>query len=91
MTLPLLPSPPLAPLSPAQIAFLVLHTKHVVYSWQWHFMECQLRARANRHSATIWRDELEQLVQMGLMQWGLGVSVGVTALGREAVSNIERV
>lgn len=86
MTLPHVPFPPLQPLSPAQCAFLDLHAHNVVTSWRWHFCETQLRATAGLRKATIWRDDLEDLVARGLMTRGVGYSMALTELGREAAT-----
>lgn len=72
MTLPHVASPPLQPLSIPQRNFLALHARHIVDRWQWHFVSTQLRAFAGTKSATIWRDELDDLVALGLMQYGVG-------------------
>ena len=88
MTLPLLSSPPLQPLSPAALRFLTLHVKHLVTSHRWYFQETQLRAWSEdgRHSATIWRDELEGLIRADLMEQGHGYAdVRATELGRQEV------
>lgn len=83
--LPHVESPPIAPLSPTQLRFLALHAHYLVTTWQWHFVATQLRATAGRQRATIWRDELDDLVARGLMQYGVGCAdVRVTDLGREA-------
>lgn len=81
-------SPPLQPVDPLTVAqhnFLALHAAALVTSWQWHFCESQLRAAAGTRKATIWRDELDDLVRWGLMERGTGYSVAVTAMGREAM------
>lgn len=87
ITLPKLPfheSPPLTPetLTLAQRNFLALHLLPVE-RWQWHFCDTQLRAHVGRRSATIWKDELEHLIVLGLMSRELGVSVSITTQGRE--------
>lgn len=82
-SLPFRDSPPLAPLSIPQRNFLALHARYQVDRWQWHFSECALRAFAGTKSATIWRDELDDLVTRGLMQYGVGCAdVRVTEQGR---------
>lgn len=84
MTLPHVASPPLQPLSTPQRNFLALHVRHQVDRWQWYFVCTQLRAFASGRSATIWRDELDDLVARGLMQYGVGCAdVKVTEQGRE--------
>jgi hypothetical protein len=87
MTLPHVASPPLAPLSIPQRNFLALHARYFVERYRWHFSECALRAHAGTKSATIWCDELDDLVGRGLMQMGGPgrADVALTALGREVV------
>jgi hypothetical protein len=70
----------------AQRNFLRLHVKHAVDKWQWHFCETQLRAHAGRRKATIWRDELDDLVSRGLVNVSHGNSVYATMTGRDLVS-----
>lgn len=65
--------------------FLRLHVKRVVYMWQWHLGETQLRAHAGTFRATIWRDELNDLIARGLMYRGTGNIIGTTTAGRELV------
>jgi len=76
-------------LSPAQIRFLILHVKRVVYRWQWHFCDTMLRAHSGKRVATIWADELSELEALGLIEAGLGVSMGATAAGRAFVKELE--
>lgn len=81
---PLTPKPE-SNLSVAQNNFLKLHAQHLVDRWQWHFLETQLRAHAGeRHSATIWRDELDDLVSRGLMERSHGFVMQITNAGRQA-------
>jgi hypothetical protein len=87
MTLPTVASPPL---SPSQINFLALHIKYHVERWQWHFSDCALRAYTPRRTATIWRDELDALMEMGLMFKGAGCAdVHATDLGRSYLGALE--
>lgn len=72
MTLSFVASPPLQPLSIPQRNFLRLHALYLVDCHKWHFVCTQLRAFAGTKSATIWRDELDDLVARGLMQYGVG-------------------
>jgi hypothetical protein len=85
MTLPVV-----APFVPndAQMRFLRFHVRYLVTSWRWHFVGTQLRAHAEGgQSATIWRDDIEQLVVKGLMRWGVGCAdCSITLTGRELVS-----
>jgi hypothetical protein len=74
-------------LSVAQTNFLALHAKHVVERSQWHFCDTQLRAHAGRHKATIWRDDLEDLLARGLMERGVGIAdMRITDAGRQAIA-----
>jgi hypothetical protein len=77
---------PLAPLSPNQLRFLALHTHHRPERWTWHFCETMLRAATDRgRTATIWRDDLADLMGRGLMEQGAGYAdVRVTDAGRAA-------
>ena len=71
------------PLSTAQLNFLTLHVKHAVDMWQWHFCGVQLRAHVGRRRrATIWIDELDDLIARGLMFKGLGATVYATTDGK---------
>lgn len=68
-------APPLAPFLPNldQERFLTLHTKHIVTKWSWHFQETMLRACTDRGlSASLSRDDADELVRAGLMEWGFG-------------------
>lgn len=76
------------PLTLAQRNFLTLHVKHAVDMWQWHFLRTQLRAHVGNRSATIWVDELDDLVARGLMTRGLGATVYATMLGRSQTEAI---
>lgn len=73
-------------LTVAQRCFLALHSKRLVERWQWHFMETQLRAHAGLHKATIWRDELADLITRGLIEktWGFGYRI--TDAGRKKIT-----
>jgi hypothetical protein len=78
-------APPLAPdaptLTPAQFHFLQLHVLHHVERWRWYWFETMLRAHASKRSATIWKDAADELVALGLMEWGMGFSMRPTAAG----------
>ena len=70
----------------AQRNFLTLHARNIVYQHQWYFCETQLRAQTGTKTATIWRDELDDLVNRGLMLRGAGCAdVTITTDGRELV------
>lgn len=84
---PLVPDPPL---TKAQLAFLRLHSQHLAISWQWVMLESMLRARSDRHGATIWRDELDDLIARGLMTRSHGASVAITAAGEAVCKEKER-
>lgn len=78
------------PLSPAQLNFLTLHATRLVTEHRWHFSECALRATAGRRTATIWADDLADLIGRGLMEQGAGYAdVRVTEAGRTAC-NVEK-
>lgn len=79
------PLQPLLPLTSAQIRFLRFHTDHLVLEWRWHFCQTQLRACTDGACCTIWRDELEHLVVLGLMARGVGFDMKVTDAGRAAI------
>lgn len=84
--------PSLTSLSAAQLTFLTLHVKRSVDKWQWLFGDSTLRAWAGKRSAALARSELAELVEAGLLQEGrLGVSLLVTAEGRELVTRRETV
>jgi hypothetical protein len=82
-------SPPLAPdvpLSGSQLAFLELHTRHIVTEHRWHFQETQLRAKAGTRTATVSAEELGELIRWDLMEPGSGYAdVRATAAGRALV------
>lgn len=78
-------------LSAAQLTFLTLHAKRSVDKWQWLFGDSTLRAWAGKRSAALARSELAELIGEGLLQEGLGVSLLVTAEGRESVAQLEAV
>ncbi len=74
-------------LTASQRNFLRLHVKHMVDAWRWHFGKTQLRAHASRRRATIWTDELDDLIARGLMVRGAGeADVYVTMTGKESIS-----
>jgi hypothetical protein len=77
--------PPAEPLSTAQRNFLRMHVKYAVDMWQWHFCKTQLRAHAGRRCATIWTDELDDLLGRGLMSRGVGATVYATSKGKTLV------
>lgn len=59
--------------TPEQQAFLRLHTQHIVTKWSWHFQETMLRACTDRGlSASLSRDDADEMVRAGLMEWGFG-------------------
>lgn len=73
-------------LTPLQSRFLALHAHHLVTKWTWHFGETMLRAVTERgRPAFCGRDELEDLVERGLLGRGAGLSVRVTEAGRAAL------
>lgn len=74
------------PLTISQQNFLRLHVKHAVEMWQWHFCGVQLRAHVGRRRATIWIDELNDLITRGLMYRGLGATVYATSDGKALIS-----
>jgi hypothetical protein len=73
----------------AQRNFLALHARHLVERWQWHFCGTQLRAHAGKRRATIWRDDLDDLVTRGLMARGYASDVRITDAGRETLKPTE--
>jgi hypothetical protein len=81
---------PAAP-SPVALDFLALHVLHGVTAWRWHWCETMLRATAGLRTATLWRDDVDDLVQAGLMEWGLGCAdVRPTSKGVELVRKMQR-
>lgn len=80
-------SPPasLADLTVSQRNFLRLHVKHAVDKWQWHFCSTQLRAHAGNRRATIWADDLHDLVARALVTRGPGETVYATSNGRALI------
>lgn len=73
-------------LNPAQLSFLRAHFSHI-HRHQWHFAGTQLRASGEAGTATIWKDDLEHLVTLGLLRRGVGCAdVVLTRLGKEACS-----
>lgn len=79
------PEPPAVFLNAEQLRFLWLHASHHVVKWQWHFLETMLRAYTDKgQTASIWRDNLNDLLQRGLLEHGHGCAdVRITDLGRE--------
>jgi hypothetical protein len=76
-------------LTPTQTAFLLFHTQPPERH-QWHFLGTQLRASRAGASATIWHGDLEHLVRLGLMTFGLGCAdVHLTQRGAEALHEME--
>ncbi len=73
------------PLSISQRNFLRLHVKYDIDMWQWHFCKTQLRAHVGRRRATIWVDELDDLIARGLMRKGLGATVYATSDGKALI------
>lgn len=74
-------------LSAPQIHFLALHVNHAVTAWRWHWFETMLRASAGKRTATLGREDVEELVRAGLMEWGMGCAwVRATAAGAQAVA-----
>jgi hypothetical protein len=73
------------PLTISQRNFLRLHVTRAVDKWQWHFCSTQLRAHAGTRRATIWVDDLHDLVARGLVTRGPGETVYATLDGKEAV------
>jgi hypothetical protein len=80
-------TPPLALTAP-QRAFLALHAApSPPHTWRWHFAGSALRATGDAGCATIWADELDDLIDAGLLAKGPGCAdCYVTDLGRAAVS-----
>jgi hypothetical protein len=74
------------PLTVSQHNFLRLHVKHAVEMWKWHFCSTQLRASAGKRRATIWVDELHDLVARGLVTRGPGETVYATTDGKALFS-----
>jgi hypothetical protein len=77
-------APPLAwQPNAAQQRFLRFHTR-LVEKWRWHFVETQLRAYTEHgQTATIWKDDLAELLHRGLMFKGMGAAdVHLTEQGR---------
>lgn len=74
----------MTPLTVSQRNFLRLHVTHAVEMWKWHFCSTQLRAHSGHNRrATIWVDELNDLIERGLMRYGIGVAhVYATADGK---------
>ena len=73
-------------MTPTQRTFLAFHVSHTVERWRWHFLGTQLRAHAGRRTATIWKDELDALLEAGLMFKGAGCAdVHATETGRAAL------
>lgn len=72
-------------LTNSQRNFLRLHVKYNVDMWQWHFCKTQLRAWVGRRSATIWANELDDLIARDLMRMGLGATVYATSKGKALI------
>ena len=73
-------------LTVAQRNFLTLHALHLVERWQWHFIWTQMRAHAGIRTATIWRDDLDNLIARGLIEESHGVSYRITDAGRQKIA-----
>jgi len=78
-------APPLVPDLPRflpnaeQERFIWLHERHLVVKWQWLWQGTQLRAFTERGlTATISKDNVNELVAEGFMRWGLGQSIYLT-------------
>lgn len=72
--------------SRAQVRFMRLHALHLVARWQWHWFNTMLRATTDRGvTATLWADEIEQLIREGMMEAGMGFCMALTPAGREFV------
>jgi hypothetical protein len=70
-------------MTPSQRRFLYFHAASSPVQWRWHFLGTQLRATSERgKSVTLWRDELRELLQQGLLAASHGESVVVTESGR---------
>lgn len=77
-------------LNPSQRAFLRFHCRHTPAQWRWHFVGTQLRVRTEHgQGATIWKDDLGQLLALGLMRRGVGEIIEITESGRVAVRTWE--
>lgn len=76
----------LRPLTISQRNFLRLHVTRAVDKWQWHFCSTQLRAHAGTRRATIWADELHDLVARGLVTRGPGETVYATMDGKAMIA-----
>jgi hypothetical protein len=74
-------------MTPAARAFLALHAAPTPpHTWRWHFLDTQLRASGDAGCVTIWADELDDLVEAGLLGRGPGCAdCYITPEGREAV------
>ena len=73
-------------LSTSQFNFLALHVRSLAERWQWYFCNTQLRAHAGKTTATIWRDDLDDLIARGLMFKGAGCAdVHATIEGRALI------
>jgi hypothetical protein len=81
-----------SPLTPPQRAFLALHASpNPPHTWRWHFAGTQLRACGDAGCATLWKDDVTQLVTWGLLKWGHGCAdVVLTELGRAQVATPQR-
>lgn len=78
-------------MNPSQLRFLAFHHKHTVACWRWHFLGTQLRATSERgRSVTIWKDDLSELLEAGLLRASHGASVQLTALGRDVSTRCDK-
>ena len=74
-------------MTPSQSRFLSFHAKARPVQWRWHFLGTQLRATSERgKSVTLWREEVTELLGLGLLAASHGESVIVTDLGKEALN-----
>lgn len=79
-------------LSAPQIHFLTLHVNHRVEKWRWHWFETMLRASAGKRTATLGREEVQELVDAGLMEFGMGCAdLRPTEAGKQAAKEEVRV
>lgn len=81
-------APPLAPepFSPndTQQRFMWLHERHFVTVWKWLWQGATFRAFTDRGvTASISKDDVNELVEHGLMRWGTGYTIELTTIGRE--------
>ena len=64
-------------LSTSQLNFLALHVKHPAERWQWYFGNTQLRAHAGKTTATIWRDDLDDLIARGCAKVNISTALKI--------------